>query len=202
VPVAFPALVRLADARTPVIALDELIAAIGEERWRAIADELVPPEWLQAQIEGGIDQVFAWINGDSDAVTHKVFNLNDLHTRLVGDSGQRVIDQIVQAAPPCTPEQIDQLRALQTGADVRLPICQPPEDLLTFSRSVLESGLSAIAEGLNERELSLAEVFDRNPDRHHTVVPLGVGVSSYRRYLCRGLLAVIVVVTVRSLKGF
>ena len=65
VPVALPAFAEamLTDNVTQ-LRFAQIARALPADKWREIANELVPPEWLKGQMEQGLDSFFLWLESD------------------------------------------------------------------------------------------------------------------------------------------
>jgi hypothetical protein len=208
IPVALPALARSSSApQNAVVNFNDITEAIGSDNWRAIANDLVPPDWLQQQVEQGIDLTFAWIHGDTDAALVESFDLKSLHERLTGEEGKQAVDRVIRSAPACTDAQLEQIRTLEKNSGGKLPICQPPKEYFNVTRTVLSSALNVIASQIRQDQYSLAEVIGLR-QRSDNLQAVTLGAQIYYQltclfYLCPvGLVALMVAFAVRSFKGF
>jgi hypothetical protein len=105
-------------------ALSTLLAGVEAEDWQPIVRDAAPPDWLRGVMEGGIDQLFAWM-GTNDPYPTIPIPIGPIRDRLrTGPGGRQLVGVLLRNQPPCTPEQLQ--AALGTGA---LPICAPPANL-------------------------------------------------------------------------
>jgi hypothetical protein len=206
VPVALPALLNRSDIESETVSIQAINRALPAQEWRVVANELVQPDWLQVQTEHTLDLFFAWINGNPNAVQEEIFDLAGLHNQLTGEAAQRAIDHILQTAPPCQPDEINRLKALDDGKSVKLPICHPPEEYIAIARTTLSEGLAEMGNWLRTQKLTLANFV--NPEDRTAILAVPIFVQTYRQiinlfYLCPiGILALVVTLTVRSRQSF
>lgn len=77
--------------------------------------DVVPPSWLQEQVEGALDQLFPFLTGDTGGFTI-VIDLRDRKTALAESAG-RFLEAKYLALPTCGPQEVP----LGGG----LPRCRP-----------------------------------------------------------------------------
>lgn len=185
--------------------LARIVQALDPDELRAITNELIPPDWLQAQTEQGIDALFGWLNGER-ATLEAAFDLSEVLARLTGEEAQRAAAAIVQSAPPCTQEQVGQLRAWRQGEIEAPPICQPPPLQVRPLTNWLEGFFAEIAGSIERSQVSIPQLLNarggaglRNVRLQITILQQLIGLF----YLFpAALLALIVTIRVRSLQGF
>jgi hypothetical protein len=95
---------------------------------------------LRSETEGVIDQVFAYLNGQQDAVS---LDLTPLKSRLVGSVGQDVILGLIRAQPACSLQQIAQIMLNAVGGQ-QISICRPPDSLLNQVTPIIQAALTQI----------------------------------------------------------
>lgn len=110
--------------------------------WEAIIEALAPPELLQALTENVLDQVFAYLNGETATVKISLLKLKE---RITGQAGQDAIQQLMAAQPPCTEEQLVQMAASALGGEGGMVFCNPPEEILAIMLPELQSQLDSLA---------------------------------------------------------
>jgi len=225
VPVALPAMIEAINEDSPARnvpqdgRLTQVINRLSPEDWRAVATELVPPQWLQQQTETMLDTLFAYFNGETDTL-NLTFDMTVFRDGLIGEEGQRAAARIVSAAPACTPDEITQLQAIASGSadENTLPICNPPDEYDETLSGVIQDTIESFGRGIEPTTLTLFEIPALSEDE-----PLPAPTSDESLlglmwlrvffqawegfvplfYLCpAGLLALIVIIGVRSLKGF
>ncbi len=111
--------------------------------WETIFKTITTPEDLQIMTESMLDQIFAYLNGETETVK---LSLIALKGRLSGQAGLDVVNQLLQAQPPCTPDQIVQMvNSVNSKAGIQV-LCNPGNDLLDIGQSlVLEQLNTAVA---------------------------------------------------------
>lgn len=110
--------------------------------WEAIIEALAPPELLQALTENVLDQVFAYLNGETATVKISLLKLKE---RITGQAGQDALQQLMAAQPPCTEEQLVQIAAGALGGEGGMVFCNPPEEILAIMLPELQSQLGSLA---------------------------------------------------------
>ena len=204
VPVAVPAIAASVDQGENLIA--RITTRISPADWRAVANDLVPPDILQFQVENGVDLLFAWLNGDRQALDQTI-DVTAFRQRLTGPEGQRAVNRIIDSAPDCTPEEVSQLRAFADGADVLLPICRPTEDIRNIAQQEITRSLSEIAGKMEGDHIPLIRLLGGEESRED-LIGLRLGYQSLPELLPLlfmfplAMCALIVIFAVRSLKSF
>ncbi|PJF40717.1 MAG: hypothetical protein D6737_03505 [Chloroflexi bacterium] len=208
VPVVLPAI--LAANNNPDNIVTRIRDSVGDEQWRAIAAELVPPEWVQAQVETGIDNYFAWLDGDSTAID-KMLDTQIVRQRLRGVQAERAVDLIMVSAKPCSVEEIARLRRIARGAGASdaIPVCHPPNDsdLTMLERQLLLDQLHHIADVIETQDVSLVGLFGGREARD-TMLAQRLTFQSMPDFIALfylvplALTTLVVVLVVRSLKSF
>jgi len=141
------------------IAFTQIRENMSADDWRAVANELGPPDYIQAQIESVLDGIYAYMMG-APSIAYEI-DLDTLTERLSGEPGQRAITRITTLALPCTAEQIDRIRSLEGLSEVngQLPVCSPANEadreILAFA---YELSFKELTRFLQEEGTALAEV--------------------------------------------
>ena len=92
---------------------------LSSEHWQALILHLLPPQDLQEMTEATLDQLSAYLNGETDTVKMPLVKLK---ARLTGQAGQDFILKLVNAQPPCTEEQKGQINSSGFGAEGQPPV--------------------------------------------------------------------------------
>ena len=111
--------------------------------WQAILTIILPPDDLQSMTDSTLDQMFAYLNGETDSVTVPLGNLKE---RLAGSAGTDLILQLINTQPPCSVEMLAQIVSGTSNGGMLL--CKPPEDVLPLEVSLLEGQLTSVASKL------------------------------------------------------
>jgi len=77
-------------------------------QWEELIRFLLPASDLRHLTESTLDQVFAYLNGETGSVS---ISLVDIKRRLTGQSGEELLLFLLDSLPPCTPEQLAQVNA-------------------------------------------------------------------------------------------
>ncbi|PIZ25910.1 MAG: hypothetical protein COY47_03380 [Chloroflexi bacterium CG_4_10_14_0_8_um_filter_57_5] len=175
--------------------------------WEAIINILVPPNELQAITENVLDQVFAYLNGETDSAS---VSLVKLKSRLAGQAGQDALLQLITAQPPCTDEQLVQMAAGALGGEQGMVICNPPEVVLALLLPELQSQLNALLTEMPDEAIIIKP--SSQPVQRGGGEPLGDDpITALRNVrfgsrlsplLPLGLLMLVTIFGVRSLKGW
>ncbi|MBI5823158.1 MAG: hypothetical protein HZB18_03965 [Chloroflexi bacterium] len=118
---------------------------LSSENWQALILHLLPPQDLQEMTEATLDQLSAYLNGETDTVT---MPLAKLKARLTGQAGEDFIQMMVNAQPPCTEEQKEQINSTDFGMEGQPPVvCAATGETLEKVSQELQSQLNeALAE--------------------------------------------------------
>jgi hypothetical protein len=124
---------------------------LAPEDWEELISTLLPPDELQAMVEQALDQAFGFFDGNVDSASIPLVALRE---RLVGPSGQEVIELLLAAQPPCTDDQLAQLTLEVAEGEGDLVLCQPQaEDADALMFHMQERFDSLVAEMPDEAEI-------------------------------------------------
>ncbi len=128
-PRVLPALLRGLDTpeETPdnTVTLLAVIEHLDPRTWDQIAPQLVPLSWVEHTVESNVDAAIAWLEGDAPAL-EIVFRTETMRRRLEGAEGDRAVEMMAAALPPCTADDETQFAAYVAGeTDVQFPYCLP-----------------------------------------------------------------------------
>ena len=90
--------------------------------WERLIGTLLPPDDLREMSEQALDQVFAFLDGETDSAKVSLVAMRD---RLTGQAGAEVIEILLAAQPPCTEAQLAQLAINVSSGEGDLVLCQP-----------------------------------------------------------------------------
>lgn len=116
------------------------------DNWKTLLEALLPQQELQAMTEETINQVFAYLNGET--LTPQI-SLTPLKRNLAGPAGTEAALTIIKSQPPCTLEQIAKVLT-NFGQE----LCNPPQEMLDVLRPVIHTQLQATADAIPD-EVSL-----------------------------------------------
>lgn len=110
--------------------------------WETIISILLPANELQTITENILDQMFAYLNGETDSVSVSLVRLKE---RVTGQAGKDALRQLMAAQPPCTEEQLVQMAAGALGGEGGIVFCNPPEEILAIMLPEFQSQLGNLA---------------------------------------------------------
>ncbi|MBI3243225.1 MAG: hypothetical protein HYZ49_13125 [Chloroflexi bacterium] len=127
---------------------------ISRAGWEQLLSTLLPADWLKTQTESALDQTFAMLDS-TDPDSKVTISLVELKAHVGGEAGVAAFLQLVRAQPPCSQEE---LLGWGGAAEAALPICRPPEEILTAATPQIQAMLAAVVVGLPD-EADLAQTF-------------------------------------------
>lgn len=114
---------------------------MSPDDWRAVANDLIPPWWLQEQFETALEGFYAYLNGAP--TINYALDLDPIAERLAGEEGERAARRITTLAKPCSEEELAFIRQLGDENPMleRLPVCSPaaPEDEAALREAYLSA---------------------------------------------------------------
>lgn len=147
--------------------LQEFKETIGEEPLEQFIATLLPPTWVQGQVESNIDILFSWLEGEIP-YPNLQFQYSDIVERAQSEEVRNAMRNLFSNLPPCESESDFHWQDY--------PHCRPPENIL---ETFIEDSLLGLQETFpvestsqeiptQELDPSLAVDFD--------IVPLGYGI--------------------------
>ena len=129
------------------------------EQWELLLEEILSANWLQAQTESVIDQLFVFLDSD-DPTPNITISLADIKSRLMGRNGVETVLKIFEAQPTCTQDQPREITNSfeSDGSGAELLSCRPPQDLLDQYLTTMEETLNEVIKSLPD-EVALGENF-------------------------------------------
>ncbi|MBI5960059.1 MAG: hypothetical protein HY866_15065 [Chloroflexi bacterium] len=205
------------------ISMLQVIDHLSEKEWETISLGLVPPGWVEQEIDRNLNSFMGWLDGEQDL--ELVFQTEVLRRRLSGPPGENAMQMIAAALPDCTAEEEQQFAAyVDDQADSTFPYCRPQNSdlvnelgsLLTQLRQDTTEQLPETFDVLEEmREAAQAEAMTEQQREHAEKAfsdaelnRFRSGIRLYKRLLPLTLmiplvlLSLIVIVAVRSSKSF
>jgi hypothetical protein len=116
------------------------------EDWQAIVAALLPPDDLQSMAENTLDQVFAYLNGETGIVT---VPLDKLKERLAGPASTALILQLINSRPACTEQYLAQLFSGTVNSS--LILCKPPDLVVSLVVPLFQELLVTVAAELPDQ---------------------------------------------------
>jgi hypothetical protein len=133
-----------------------ILEDLSTAQWEALVRFLLPPEELRHLTESALDEVFAYLNGESDTAS---LSLVDLKSHLTGQAGQELILLLLSTQPPCTQEQEAQINAgnFENGGATAI-YCAASGETLAMVMPHMQNRLSRVAGQIPEEAVLI------NPD--------------------------------------
>lgn len=186
----------------------DYIKNLKAEDLEAIFTDLLPPAWIQEQVEITLKQLFAYLNGDVNRFEIRI-PMQELKSRLKGEAGLETILKFLRSQEPCTEADLASLAQLDlSGGPQAIPICAPPEDMVERYRptilSMLNDAVLRIPDILKITDLDGPENTSDEPPLEplRKVIAAARLGALYGLLLVIGLLLLIALFAVRSFKGW
>ncbi len=80
----------------------ELERTLGRQSLEEAVETLVPPAWMQQQVEQNVDAVFAWLEGRT-AYPELRLELSDLREQIIAKNLREAVHKLFARLPPCGP---------------------------------------------------------------------------------------------------
>lgn len=114
--------------------------SLAAVNWEAIINLMLPPQDLQSMLEGGLDQAFAYLNGQTDQAG---LSLVKIREHLAGPAGTQIPLIILHSQPACTTEELEKIVVGLGNGEIL--ICNPLDDqTLGFVLPMLQQPLNSL----------------------------------------------------------
>lgn len=139
---------QLAVNLTPTVADSDSgisLMVLSDHEWETILVDLIDPGWLQSQSEQVIDQVFDLLLVSQDPLNTPIeISVAEIKHRFAGPEGIQAVNQIIEAQPPCSLEQLLGLVQIGLGMENTIGsiLCRPPDFILSEINPFVESFLA------------------------------------------------------------
>jgi hypothetical protein len=91
--------------------------------WEALVNLILPPKEMQIMVEGGLDRLFSYLNGETNAVR---LSMTTVKEHLAGQSGIQLIKLFLDGQPACTESELSKInQGLVNGESI---YCKPPDN--------------------------------------------------------------------------
>jgi hypothetical protein len=120
---------------------------LSQQEWESILSRLIDPAWLQTQTEAILDQFFDILLVSPDPLNTPInISIDELKNRLAGEEGIQAFNQILNAQPDCSLDQVMGLLQLGLGIETQIEtlLCKPPDSIISELNPVVGSILSAV----------------------------------------------------------
>jgi hypothetical protein len=181
---------------------------MSESDWQSLLTDLLPADWLQAQVESALYQFFGALRQGTESLSVKI-SLVELKNRLRGDEGVQAVIRIISNLPPCGPEfMLDPSQPPDLAQmSEALMACRPPDELLPTLTGMIQGALYDAVDGIPE-EIDLTggifgggEMSGAATSDGLRMLRMVLMAAVLTPLLPLGLLLLVTVLAVRSLRG-
>ncbi len=113
--------------------LSQLTSQLDQLHLNQLVLSIIPPDWIQQQVNSNLDKVFAFLHGSGDSISLGV-DLSGIKTSL----GQaESIQGLIQMLPACTATDLTKLLSL-FGGDKDIPFCRFPDEVMGIVNPIVQ----------------------------------------------------------------
>ena len=130
------------------------LLVLNEQEWESILIELIDPVWLQSQSEEVLEQFFDILLHAPDPVHTPVeISVAEVKMSLTGPDGIQAFNQVLDAQPPCSINQLMGLVQIGLGMENTTGsiLCRPPDYILSELSPLVQSFLSSAVSQLPDQ---------------------------------------------------
>ena len=178
---------------------------LSQDQWTSLLRTLLPPEWLQSQVESVLTQIFRILE-QPGAPLSLTIDMREFKSRLTGPAGTDAVFQIIQTLPACPagylPSSSDPSQLLQ---------CKPSDEILTTFKPQISKALADATADIPDQVDILKQLRDTGalnleatglPVGPRQLLQVGRWVVRLSPILCVAILLIVTLLVVRSWKGF
>ncbi len=133
--------------------LNSLTKNLTAKDWEDFILILAPPNELENITEKTLDEIFEYLNGNSD--TAKI-SFKKLKKRLTGEAGVDAAMALIEAQPDCT--VADLLKIAQS----EIALCKPPEMIIPALKPIVKMQLNIAAATIPDEEILMQKRLNEN----------------------------------------
>ncbi len=164
-------------------------------QWKNLVGTLLPEGQLQGMTEETINQILAYLNGETQAPK---ISLLPLKQSLAGPAGLNAALTIIRAQPDCTLQQIAAIIASLSAGE----LCNPPKALLDLFQPVIQTELQAAAAAIPDEVVIVPDANGPSQQAALRFLQLMRLVIRLSPLIPLALLFGITILAVRSFKGW
>ncbi len=127
-----------------------------------ILTTLMPPGWVDAQLDNVVHSFFTWIMSDQPEPRIAV-DLVPLKEGLRKGGLRRMIDTLIDSWPSCTTDEVEIMREeLERTGEIQIEVCEPPEP---YRSQVLDFAVDELGNLIREQpdKIPLIDSLDASP---------------------------------------
>lgn len=133
---------------TNSVFLQKIMAEISPEETSAIMQMIVPPTWIEEQVQGYFLHLSDFLNLKSTDFSYSI-DLGALKEGLSRNNRTDIARSILDALPDCTTADAAKLAAsFLQKAQIEIPACKPPEPIYSLAVPLISNWISKFAQSL------------------------------------------------------
>jgi hypothetical protein len=175
-----------------------LLSLINKDQMSFVISSLLPPNELEALMDGVFDSFFSFLNDETDSISIPLVSIKQ---HIVSEGGVQVFTQILRMQPECTPEQILQMGFGFLSSSATLMMCKPPDEVMNLVTPLIQTQLQVIASNFPD-QLAIAGSDLAGLIEFRTRLNKVRAVMRITPVIPLFFLLAIVIFAVRSLKGW
>ena len=163
---------------------------------------LMPPEWVDAQLDNIIYSFFNWI-GNQSPVPRIAVNLVPFKEMLVNGELRHILDILIDSWPSCTTDEIEIMsQELMRTGQIPIEICEPPEPYRSQVLDYAVAELGALIRGQPDKLAILDSLDTPRPEVIELKGQLQFmrSVMMWSWFLPASLFGVIMILSIRSMR--
>ena len=167
-----------------------------------ILTTLMPPEWVDAQLDNIIYSFFTWIDNQSP-VPRIAVNLIPFKEMLVNGELRHILDILIDSWPSCTTDEIEIMsQELMRTGQIPIEICEPPEPYRSQVLDYAVAELGALIRGQPDKLAILDSLDTPRPEVIELKGQLQFmrSVMMWSWFLPASLFGVIMILSIRSMR--
>lgn len=167
-----------------------------------ILTTLMPPEWVDAQLDNVIRSFFTWIDSEQSEPRIAI-DLVPLKEGLLKGGLRRIIDTLIDSWPSCTTDEIEIMsQELMRTGEIPIEICEPPEP---YRSQVLDYAVAQLGSLIRGQPDKLAILDSLDTPRSEVIelkeqLQFMRAVMMWSWFLPASLLGVIMILIIRSMR--
>jgi hypothetical protein len=167
-----------------------------------ILTTLMPPEWVDAQLDNVIHSFFTWVESEQPEPRIAI-DLVPLKEGLLKGGLRRIIDTLIGSWPSCTTDEIEIMREelMRTG-EIPIEVCEPPEPYRSQVLDFAVAELGFLVRGQPDK-IPLIDSLDASPaevTEFKEQFQFLRSVMMWGWFLPASLLGVIMILVIRSMR--
>ncbi len=185
----------------------DYLRLLSKSDWQIILAVLMPPDYVQSQTEGLVNQFYTYMNTNQPQLILEA-SLVEFKANLAGQPGAQAFTQMIHSHSACTTEQLQAMKAeiQNPGPQMEeLILCQPPEGILAQFSAQIGAVLGQIASTIPD-QLDLAAAAEADPGQAQALATLRQNyqtlnkLATYSPLISIGLLLLIGLAAIRSFR--